>query len=67
MDENAPTSATITPRSAQYDVGKLRRWVFGEHYRTLGLPYRQHPILDLDTTYGGLTPLPEEEAGKPAC
>ncbi len=62
IDENiklggdAPTSATITP-GARYDVGKMRRWVFGEHYRTTwATPISNIPYLNLDTTYGGLTP-----------
>ena len=56
MPEDAPTSADITP-SPHYDVGKLRRWVFGESYRTTWTtPIANIPYLNLDTTYGGLTP-----------
>lgn len=64
MDKNAPTNATITP-GAQYDVGKLRRWFFGEHYRTTwATPIANIPILDLDTTYGGLTPFARGGGGQ---
>ena len=56
MVKDAPVTATITP-GAHYDVGKMRRWVFGEHYRkTWATPISNIPILDLDTTFGGLTP-----------
>ena len=56
MDRVFPDRATITP-GAHYNVGKLRRWIFGEHYRaTWTTPISNIPYLDLDTTYGGLTP-----------
>ncbi len=64
MNADAPTSATITP-GAHYDVGPLRRWIFGEHYRTTwATPIANIPILDLDTTFGGLTPFARGGGGQ---
>jgi len=49
-------TATV-PAGARYRAGAVHRLLFGSHYRYLWTTPITVPILNLDTTAGGLTPL----------
>ncbi len=49
---------TITVRAApEYDVGGFRRLFLGSHYRDLWAAPVEVPVIDLERTAGGLTPV----------
>lgn len=52
------SQGTVTlPASTRYDTGKLHRLFFGERYRDEWATPVEIPILDLERTAGGLTPI----------
>jgi len=46
----------VTP-GAHYAAGKFRRWLLGNHYREVWTMPLEVPVMDLEATAGGLTPL----------
>lgn len=47
-------TVTVVP-GARYDAGWMKRWLLGDHYRTLWTTPLRVPVLDLERTAGGLT------------
>ncbi len=49
-------SITRAP-STRYGAGPLKRWLLGTEYRSLWMTPLEVPVIDLDETAGGLTPI----------
>lgn len=49
-------SAVVVP-AARYAAGPIKRWFFGTYYRDIWTTPIEVPVIDLEKTAGGLTPL----------
>lgn len=45
------------PLSPRYDAGGTKRWLLGKYYRDVWTSSFEVPVIDLDETAGGLTPI----------